>query len=204
MPRFILFFFLLPLIFLTGCSLSPMKVTPMSTYIFSHSSQSIAATPDSHSSKTLLITTPIASPGYDSSRMIYVTIPFQLRSFSNHRWAATPAQLLLPLMADAIRATHRFHAVVTTPFSGAAYYELNTQLLVLQQEFLQPISQVRLVVEVTLQDVTTGRVIANHVFQVLVPASENTPYGGVLATNQAVHQMLRKMVRYVNSSTKLT
>lgn len=187
----------LSLIFLTSCSLSPIKVTSTSTYTLSNSPKNMTVSTTSHSSKTLLITTPIASPGYDSTRMIYVLVPYQLRSFSNHRWAATPAQLMLPLMANVIRATHRFHAVVTAPFSGAAYYQLSTRLLLLQQEFLQPKSQVRLVIEVTLQNVATGRVIANRVFQAVVPASENTPYGGVLATNQAVHQVLRQIAGFV-------
>ena len=189
--------FLLPLIFLASCSLSPIKVAPTSTYTLSNAPKNMTISTSSRSSETLLITMPIASPGYDSTRMIYVLVPYQLRSFSNHRWAATPAQLMLPLMANAIRATHRFHAVVTAPFSGAANYQLSTQLLILQQEFLQPQSRVRLVVEVTLQNVATGRVIANRVFQVVVPTSENTPYGGVLATNEAVHQVLRQIAQFV-------
>ncbi|MCX7124829.1 MAG: ABC-type transport auxiliary lipoprotein family protein, partial [Gammaproteobacteria bacterium] len=159
-----------------------------------------AASQHSVSHKTLLVTTPIASPGYVSSRMIYVMIPYQLRSFSNHAWIAPPADLLLPLIANRLRANHYFKAVVTTPFSGAANIELNTQLLTLQQEFLQPQSVVRLTMEATLLDTASGHVIASHVFTAVVSAPGNNPYSGVLATNQAAHNVVSQIAKFVVNS----
>lgn len=192
------FLILLSVVFLSSCSmLSPMKVSPLSSYTLTNGARMPVISHQAVSSGTLLVTTPNASPGYNSAQMVYVTVPYQLRAFSNHRWVASPAELLLPLIANRLRATHYFHAVVTSPFSGAANYQLNTQLLTLQQEFLKPQSEVRLTLEVTLQKVTTGRVVASHVFQVVVPTSENTPYGGVLATNQAVHQVLEQVAEFV-------
>lgn len=192
-------FILLSVIFLTSCGsiLSPMKVSSVSTYTMTNSPANTVFSNHTASSKTLLVTLPNASPGYQSSRMIFVMVPYQLRSFSNHRWVAAPAELLMPLIASRLRAEHYFHAVVTSPFSGTANDQLTIQLLTLQQEFLQPQSQVRLSLEVTLQNVATGRVIANRLFQVVVPTTENTPYGGVLATNAAVHQVLDQIATFV-------
>lgn len=147
--------------------------------------------------KTLLVSTPIASSGYASSKMIYILIPFQLKSYVDNRWIAPPSELLLPLLADQIRATNYFRAVVTSPFSGSSNYQLNTQLLTLQQEFLQPQSVVRLTMQATLINATTGNVIASRVFEAVVPANENTPYAGVLATNQAAKIVMKNIAAFV-------
>lgn len=184
-------------VFLSGCSLSPMKTRPESTYTLTDKTQSSPLTERTQTNKTILITTPVASSGYQSSRMIYQTVPYQIKSFGDHRWIAPPSDLLLPLIANRIRATHYFHAVVTSPFSGAAYFQLNTQLLILQQEFLQPQSVVRLAIQATLINAGNGHVVASRVFTVIVPATENNPYAGVVATNQAVRIVLGKMTQFV-------
>lgn len=192
--------FLLCAIILSSCSLSPMRVAPSSTYTITQWPKKTIIPQKTTSSRTLLITTPIASPGYDSARMIYVMIPYQLKSFGDHRWVAPPAELLLPLFANRIRAAGYFHAVVASPFSGAANYQLNTRLLTLQQEFLQPQSQVRLTIEATLISVRTGRVIASRLFEITSPVTENNPYAGVLATNQAAHTMSSVIAQFVMKS----
>ncbi|EKD78055.1 MAG: hypothetical protein ACD_42C00062G0004 [uncultured bacterium] len=194
------FFIVLSVVFLSACALSPIQVPVESHYTITQwpiKTASKSFSNKSISSKTLLITTPIASPGYDSASMIYVLVPYQLKSFANHRWVAPPADLLLPLMANRMRATKYFRAVVTSPFPGSATYQLNTQLLTLQQEFLQPQSQVRLVMEATLINFATGRVIASRVFQAVIPVEENNPYSGVLATNQAASIVIKNMSAFV-------
>jgi cholesterol transport system auxiliary component len=182
---------------LSSCSLSPMKTPPESTYTLTDTAQLTDASHSARSNKTILITTPVASSGYQSSRMIYQTVPYQMKSFGDHRWVAPPSDLLLPLIANRIRATHYFHAVVTSPFSGSANFQLNTQLLILQQEFLQPQSVVRLVVQATLINMANGHVVASRVFKVVVPADQNNPYAGVVAANQAVQLVLSHMTRFV-------
>ncbi|MCX7121143.1 MAG: ABC-type transport auxiliary lipoprotein family protein [Gammaproteobacteria bacterium] len=192
------------LILISGCSiLPPLKTTPSSTYTIMQWPQNTAkksTVKQGVVNKTLLVTTPIALPGYASSRMIYVTVPYQLRTFSDHFWVAPPAELLLPLIANHLQAMHYFQAVVTSPFTGSANVQLNTKLLTLQQEFLQPISQVRLVIEATLVNTTTGQVIASQLFTVIVKAPGDNPYSGVLATNEAANQVVRQIGAFVVKS----
>lgn len=184
-------------IFLSSCTLSPIPTAPMSSYTITNwPEKTVHKSSKTISTKTILITTPMASPGYASSAMIYEVIPYQLRAFADHRWVAPPADLLLPLMANRLRATHYFRAVVASPFSGVANYQLNTQLLILQQEFLQPQSVVRLTMEATLINVATGRVIASRVFESVVPAPDNNPYAGVLAANKAAHNVINQIARF--------
>lgn len=184
-------------VILSSCSLSPMKVRPMSTYTITEWPMKAVVAQKTISNRTLLVTTPMAAPGYGSARMVYVMIPYQLKSFGNHRWVAPPAELLLPLLANHLRETGYFRAVVVSPFTGAANYQLNTRLLTLQQEFLQPQSKVRLTIETSLINVTTNQVMATHLFEITVPSTENTPYAGVLATNQAAHTISEEIAQFV-------
>ena len=181
----------------SACSLKPLSVTPSSQYTFTTWPKTTAFPEKSISNKTILVSVPIAAPGYQSSKMIYVAVPYELNAFANHCWVAPPADLLLPLLSNRLRAAGYFKAVVTPPFSGRVTYQLNTQLLILQQEFMQPESSVRMAVEVTLIRTETGAVVANHVFEAVVPADNNNPYGGVLAANKAAHQLLDKVTLFV-------
>ncbi len=184
-------------ILLSSCSLSPVKTTPVSTYTFTPSAIKtvVFRKPESH--KIILVNQPAAAPGYATSHMMYEKTPSQLNVFADHRWIAPPADLLLALITDQLRACHYFHAVVTAPFSGTVNYQLNTKLLMLKQEFLHAHSEVRLSLEATLIDATTGNVIASRVFETVVPVAENNPYSGVLATNKAVTIVLNRIVRFV-------
>lgn len=186
---------ILSTILLSGC-LSPVKTNELSTYTLTHYSSNIVVNRAS-AHGTLLVTTPSAAPGYQSSDMIYVMIPYQLKAFADHSWVAPPSQLLLPLLTEKLRRTGRFKAVVSVPFTGLSTYQLNTRLLTLQQEFLQPQSQVRLVMSATLINAATGRVIGNRIFTAIVPAPGNNPYAGVLATNQAAHRVINQIAAFV-------
>ncbi len=184
-------------IILSSCSLSPIKTAYVSTYTITNHVKKIGRSRHALSHKTLFVTEPTASPGYGSSQMIYEITPYQLEPFSDHAWVAPPAELLLPLIANQLRATHYFHAVVTSPFVGGTDYQLSTRLLVLQQEFLRPQSVVRLEMEVTLINTVTGQVVTNRVFETVVPCAENNPYSGVMATNLAAHMIVNKIARFV-------
>lgn len=188
----------LVVLFMTGCaSLSPLALPKVSQYTFTTWPKTTATPVRAKTQNTILVSLPVASPGYQTSKMVYVQVPYELQSFAHHAWVAPPSELLLPLMANRLRATGHFKAVVTPPFSGGVTYQLNTQLLVLQQEFLRPTSQVRLSIGATLINTATGQVVASRVFETTVEAPENNPYSGVLATNQAVHQLLDRIAGFV-------
>lgn len=188
--------------FLASCNLSPIKIASEYSYTITQWPKNNFAPAHAKTEQTLLVTSPIAAPGFTSSRMVYVLIPYQLRSFADHRWVAPPSYLLLPLLANRLREAGYFKAVVTSPFSGSATYQLNTELLTLQQEFLKPQSQVRLTMVATLVQVTDGHVVASRVFTIVIPTKENNPYGGVLATNQAAHDMMREITNFVVRNVK--
>lgn len=181
-------------IFLVACS--PIKLPPLDS--FTINSMQPAAVPKLASShKTLFIADPGAAPGYNSNAMIYVMTPFKLESYSQNQWVAPPAQMLLPVIADAVRRTNYFSAVITPPFAGNTDYSLDTSLVNLQQEFLLPTSQEHLTMLATLINNSTNRVVATQRFDFQVPAPTNNPYGGVLAANTAAGMLSAKIAAFV-------
>ena len=193
---------LVMLLSLSACGLmDPIKLPPVSTYAITNM-KSVSIPKRSKTRLTLLVSLPIASSGYQSSKMVYVDIPYKLKTFTNNRWAAPPAEMLMPLLAHQLRSTGYFHAVVTPPFSGVTNYRLDTQLLVLQQEFLRPTSIVRIVMQISLVNNSSNRVVVSRRFQVLVSAPANNPYSGVLATNKASKIITKRIVRFVIKSVQ--
>jgi len=185
---------------LTACGiLDPVKLPTVSRYTIANI-KPVSIPSRSKTRLTLLVSLPIASPGYQSSRMVYVDIPYKLKTYANNRWVASPAEMLMSLLARQLRSKGYFYAVVTPPFSGVGNYRLDTRLLVLQQEFLRPTSVVRLVMQASLVNNTTNRVLASKRFQVLVNAPENNPYSGVLATNKAANILSKRIARFVTQS----
>ena len=188
---------------LAGCGLStPVKLARVSTYTIA----SIKSPPTPRRSKTrltLLIAQPVANAGYQSAKIVYVDVPYKLKTYANNEWIAPPADMLMPILAQQLRTKGYFHAVATSPFSGTANYRLNTQLLVLRQEFFRPISVVRLVMQVSLINNANNRIAASRRFQVLVSAPENNAYSGVLATNKAASILSRRVANFVVNSIVL-
>ena len=174
------------LLFLFSFSLSACGpvVVPLVSYYQIGDSRLIKVLP-AKTYLTILVSTPLADPGYQTSEMMYMLTPYQLSSYANNQWVAPPSQMLLPLFVQALRQTGYFFAVVSPPFIGVTNYRCETRLLKLRQEFFLSISQVRLTVQALLIKNSTNRIIASQLFEVLISAPSNNPYGGVLAANQA-------------------
>jgi cholesterol transport system auxiliary component len=184
---------LLSSIFLVACG--PLSMPPVTTYTLTNLHHSHAPL-YSTTHLTLLVSNPVASPGYQSAAMIYMVTPYELKSFADNRWVASPAQMLLPILVQAVRKTGYFAAVVSPPFAGITNYHLDTQVLKLQQEFLLPNSVVRLSVQASLVSNYTSRVVASRLFEITVPTQTNNPYGGVLAANQAAAVITHRIAEF--------
>lgn len=181
-------------IFLSACS--PVRLPNVDRYAIAMI-QPIQVAHYRSSAKTLLVSQPIASPGYDSVGMVYMITPFEISHYSRNQWVAPPANMLMPVFVEALRRSNRFKAVVSPPFVGVTDYRLDTQLLCLQQEFLLPKSQERLTVQATLIDNHNNIVLATKQFNVVVSAPSNNPYSGVLAANAAAKKVAAQLVRFV-------
>lgn len=184
---------LLSLLCSTGCS--PVKLQNINQYrIEAVSSKQLTTRP---SNATLMVSTMKAASGYDDKTMMYVAKPYQLEAFSKNEWVAPPAAMLNIALVESLQNSGYFRAVVMPPYSEYTRYRLNATLLELKQSFLKVPSEVTLILKVELLDLTKGAVLSSRRFVIKRKTSADTPYGGVIATNEATKAMMEKIAQFV-------
>jgi cholesterol transport system auxiliary component len=145
---------------------------------------------------TLIVGTPRAAAGFDTQRIVYLRQAHELEAFAYSQWVDTPAQMLAPLIAQAMERSGAFRAVLRAPAGASAELRLDTELIRLQQEFFTRPSRVRLTLRAVLIDVATRGVVAAREFDTSVAAASDDPYGGVLAANQATRELLAELAAF--------
>ena len=189
----------LAVLLLTGCS--PLNLPKLNEYTISPApSKRIARLATTKA--TILVSRPVASPGYEGKDMLYMLTPYQLEAYTKSQWAAPPAVLMVSVLAEALRSSNYFSAVVTPPFTGKTDYQLMTRLVALHQSFLHPVSAAHLALHVTLIDSGTHRVLGARTFVRNQLAPGNNAYSGVLAANKAVRWAGRRITQFVVAKAK--
>jgi len=186
------------LLLASGCAALRPAATPGNPNFYSLDNPLNLAPPRtlSPAAPTLIISTPRAAAGFDSSRIIYVREPHKLEYFAHSEWIDTPARMLAPLVVSAVENSRAFRAVVHAPSSASGDLRLDTEILQLQQEFEGRTSRVRFVLRAYLVEDTSRRVIASREFEALATAPSADPYGGVVAANQAVRTVLENLAAF--------
>lgn len=185
---------------LTGCgaNLTSRDNAPTAVYLLEGDSDTPARL--NPAGPTLVIGAMRSAAGFDSADMVYTEHAHRLEAFARHRWADRPARMLEPLLIDAMTESGLF-AGVTGPGSLArADLRLDTELLRLQQTFEAGSSQVELQMRASLVDIAQGRLLASREFRIIEPATEATPYGGVLAANKASRMLMAKLQAFARST----
>lgn len=184
---------------LNGCGLKPVAYSATKTYTLNPAIPTITA---KSGQLTLLVDTPKASQAFADTQMAYIDKPYQLAYFSYHEWAATPAQMLQPLLMQTIQNTGHFQAVITNANQARYDLVLNTRILNMQQVFLQKPSQFQLSIQAQLINNDSHRVIATQQFTIIEPAPTDSPYGGVIAANQATGKILQQLTHFCLMNTR--
>jgi cholesterol transport system auxiliary component len=185
--------FLLPLL-LSSCTLfSPVKVPPTKLYVIDSCPQPPVV--KSRRKQTIIVTKPETTATYNTTQMAYSLQPHQIAFFARNRWAETPADMLQPLIIQTLQKTLHFYAVSARSAVRRHHYILNTQILVLQQEFYSDRSYLHFVLRAQIVT-STGSVIASRQFSAVEPAPEPSPYGGVIAANRAVTRILNELALF--------
>jgi cholesterol transport system auxiliary component len=127
--------------------------------------------------------------------MAYMEEAHRLDYFAHHRWADSPARMLEPLLIRALESSGLYQAVVQAPTTARFDLRLDTELLRLVQVFEPTESRVELAVRISLLDTEQQRVLVSDVLAETEPATERTPYGGVIAANKAVVRLLEELQR---------
>ena len=145
----------------------------------------------------LLVGLPQPDAGVYTQRMVFLTRRFELEYYGMNQWTDTPARMIAPLLVETLSRKGGWRAVVPAPASIRGDYRLDTFGLILQQEFLQHPSRVRLGGRVQLTDLKESRILGTRTFEVLEDVSSEDAYGGVLAANRAVARWLDQIGTWV-------
>lgn len=152
--------------------------------------------PWSITAPTLIVNPPHAAAGFDSHRIIYTRQPHQLEYFAHSEWVDTPARMIVPSIVAALENTGAFRAVVLTPSAAAGDLCLDVEILRLQHEFGSTPSRVRFTLRAYLVDNETRQVLAWREFDETVVAAQADPYGGVMAANGAVQNVMQRLASF--------
>jgi cholesterol transport system auxiliary component len=145
---------------------------------------------------TLIVNPPHAAAGFDSHRIIYVREPHQLEYFAHSEWVDTPARMIAPSIVAALENTGAFRAVVLTPSASAGDLRLEVEILRLQHEFDSIPSRAHFTLRAYLVDNETRQVLAWREFDETVVAAKADPYGGVIAANGAVQNVMERLASF--------
>ncbi|BBB68622.1 hypothetical protein UNDYM_4369 [Undibacterium sp. YM2] len=178
---------------LTGCSaLQPANVPPMAVYRLEATAPGSSVAP-ANVTASILVGNIRAAAGFDTSRMLYTRQPYQVEEFQQSQWQKPPAAMLMPLVATALESTGMFKAVLQAPNATLTTYRLDLELLSLQQDFSSKPSHVQFKLRAHLSDRQTQQVMAWREFSISIPTASEDAYGSVLASNQAVAQVLQQL-----------
>ncbi len=147
---------------------------------------------------SILVAKPLAAAGFDSNAQYYSSTPYELQMYRDSRWIESPADLLLPLLVRYLEGSGQFNSVLSesiSPITGDL--RLDTELLMMRQEFFTQPSQVHVSVRAQLLNMRQQTILGIQEFDVIVPASSDDAIGGVKAANQAVEQILTEMTQAV-------
>ena len=188
------------LLLIGACSLGPTQTTTPRTYFLNPeiSWKNPHGYGERIGTTVLLVTLPKAQAGFDTARMVYLLRPYEVNYYAVNQWADTPARLLHRIMVENLDKTGLWSTVLQTPGTIPAQYRLDSDNLVLEQQFFSHPSRVRLALRAQIVDVKKQTILATQYFYVFEVAASDDPYGGVLAANRAAEKLLIEMAAWLN------
>lgn len=190
----ILLVLVIPFLF-SACSVfSPVKTQQTDTYVLNTLPQPVVKKTSRR--MNMMVMLPEANQVYETTQMAYSTQPYQIAYYAKHAWANTPSQMLQSLLVQTLQETRHFYSVGIPSSVGFYDYVLSTQLMHFEQRFNGRYSEVVVTLRAQITKSATNIVVAAKQFTVTEPAPENTPYGGVIAANQATAKILAEVARF--------
>jgi cholesterol transport system auxiliary component len=150
---------------------------------------------------TVLVFPPATMPVYDSVLMAYRTEPREIAYFSRRQWAATPSQMIQPLLVATLESTRSFRVVLVPPYTGPYRYSLRTEILDLIQDFTPTSATLVLSLRLQLAGYGASPVVATRDILVREPMLQRNSRAGVVAANDATAKALRQMAEFVLENT---
>jgi cholesterol transport system auxiliary component len=185
---------------LAGCLSLPHEERPIHTFILSRdtSARGAAIPEEKPKAGTLVVSVPVAQPGFDTQRMAYTQRSYEVSYYATHQWADPPARMLTPLLVQALEQTGYWRAIVPMPTSVRGDHRVDIDQLVVLQDFLQKPSQVRVALRIQIIKLPEHLVLGARLFEVSEEASNDDAYGGAVAANRAVERLLKEIAGWLS------
>lgn len=183
---------IVPLLLIAACGIGPSRSEAPTVHMIEWSGQLESGA--ERRSIALLVHTPAAYPGYESSRMAYRQEKHSLRYFAYNRWADAPARLIGAALTEALSESRLFADVAAPGSRIEAAYRLDTDLIRLEQIFSDAGSVVRLTIRYRLVDLESGGSLGSLHHDIVETSTSDDPRGGVAAANQAFKRSVEGLI----------
>lgn len=141
---------------------------------------------------TLVVEPLTTDPAYDDERIVYRANPYRLDYYHYHRWSAAPGMMIGNYLEEALERSGRFRAV-TRELTQDAPVVLGGRVVAIEEvDRSRTQWHGRLVIELTLTDVKTNRVLWSEQFEETEPLRAQTPEGLARALSIAMNRIVAK------------
>jgi len=188
---------------LAGCAALPgtQSRQPVNTFVLSAGEPVPAAAAAPARGPVISVALPAARAGYGGPRIAYTERPYELRYYALNQWVDPPPAMLWPLLVRALEDSGHFGSVVTPASAASVDLRLDTEILVLRQEFDGATSRGHVMLRAQLTDLHSGRVLGTRIFDDTEAAPSADPYGGVVAINRALSRILPQLVKFCSQAS---
>ena len=141
---------------------------------------------------TLVVEPLTTDPAYDDERIVYRSNPYRLDYYHYHRWSAAPGLMIGNYLEAALERSGRFGAV-KRELSEDAPVVLGGRVVAIEEvDRSRTQWEGRLVIELTLTDVKTDRVLWSDQFEETEPLRVQSPEGLARALSVAMNRIVAK------------
>jgi len=143
----------------------------------------------------LVVDTPLADAGIDSTRIALQRSPTQLEYYARATWSDRAPVMVQTLMIESFENSRRIVAVGRDVVSLRADFVLKTELREFQAEYYgDPMPRAHIAITARLVQLPRRAIIGTQTFESSVPATADTLDNIVVAFDDALGKVLRRIV----------
>ena len=185
------------ILLLSACSLiSPIEMPETKRYVINQLPHNIKVRRHK-SPKTILVLSSVANPGFGTHSIAYIRSPYRIEHYRNSSWLALPSEMVRSVIANTLKNTRYFHAVLEQPEYARTDYRLSSRIIKFQQELFKKVVKVRIILQVDLISNQNSKVAASHIFQETKQVQDKKPYRAVLAFNEIMSKLAGRISKFV-------
>ncbi len=151
---------------------------------------------------TLVLEALSTDQAYDDERIVYRTTPYRLDYYQYHRWSAAPGTMVGNYLEQSLERSGRFRAV-TRELTADAPAILGGRVIAIEEVDASKTSwRGRIVLELTLTETKTNRLLWTEQFEETEPLARQTPEGLAQALSVALGRIADRAGPMIESAAR--